>query len=287
MIVLRIFFILVFLVILFFLFSILPRSTRRRDMLHYKGLGFAHRGLHSVYAPENSLPAFDAAVKAGIPIELDLHLTKDKRIIVFHDDNLKRMCGVDRAPEELTYSQIKLLTLEETDEPIPLFRDVLMLVAGKVPLMIELKIKGRDMELCRRADHMLRDYKGVYLIQSFNTLALQWYKKNAPQILRGQLSYDLKTKQNVLPTSLRLVTRFLVCNLYGRPDFISYRFLNRRNFALALVHFVFRCPVALWTIRNQRDYTQGMQFFDIMIFEGFIPEKEIKTHQTGFMKWRR
>lgn len=285
MIVIRIIFILIFLAVLVYLYAIMPRTTRRQDMMHYAHMPFAHRGLHGKGIPENSMPAFKAAAEQGFPIELDLHLTKDKRIIVFHDDTLTRMCGIDRAPEELTYSQIKLLKLKDSEEHIPLFRDVLIEIAGRVPIMIELKIGGRDMELCERVQHLLKNYKGVYLIQSFNTFALQWYKENAPQILRGQLSYDLKTKRALLPSVARNAVRFLACNIYGRPDFVSYGFRNRHNVALAIVHFVFRCPVALWTIRNKYDFQQAHRFFDIVIFEGFIPERELMPEPFNLKEW--
>lgn len=285
MIVIRIILILLFLAVLAYLFALMPRTTRRQDMLHYAGMPFAHRGLHSRGVPENSMPAFLAAAEHGFPIELDVHLTKDKRIIVFHDDTLLRMCGIDRAPEDLTYSQIRLLKLRDTDEHIPLFRDVLMQIAGRVPIMIELKIRGRDMELCERVEHLMKNYRGVYLIQSFNTFALKWYRENSPQILRGQLSYDLRTKKGLIPDSARLAVRFLACNFYGRPDFISYGYRNRRNVALTIAHFIFRCPVALWTIRNKRDFRQAHLFYDIAIFEGFIPERELQSEKFNFLSW--
>lgn len=287
MLVIRIIFILIFIAALVYLFTILPRTSRRQDMLHYAGMPFAHRGLHNKQIPENSMPAFIAAAERGFPIELDVHLTKDKRIIVFHDDSLIRMCGIDRAPEELTYSQIKQLKLKDSEERIPLFRDVLLEINGKVPIMIELKIRERDnMDLCVRVQHLLRNYKGIYLVQSFNTFALKWYKENAPQVLRGQLSYDLKTKKALIPAAARNAVRFLMCNVYSRPDFISYGYRNRHNFALAIIHFVFRCPVALWTIRNKYDYKQANRFYDIVIFEGFIPERELQSEKGGFFKWR-
>ena len=285
MIVVRIILTVIILAAAAFLFMLLPRGSRRSDMESFRGLAFAHRGLHTRTIPENSMPAFAAAVKRELPIELDIHLTRDKKIIVFHDDNLKRLCGVNFAPEELTWSQIRQLKLAGTGYGIPLFRDVLMLVDGKVPLMIELKLPDRDTDLCRRAYHMLKDYTGIYMIQSFNAFGLQWFKKNAPHVLRGQLSYDMRSKRDELPAAAYFGTRFLMCNILGRPDFVSYRYQNRKNFAFVILHYVFRCPAAMWTVRSQKDYAACSGRFDMVIFEGFLPEPVLKEPRRGLRRW--
>ena len=285
MIVIRIIFILLFLAIAAYVLSLMPRGSRRRDMEHYKGMVFAHRGLHTREKPENSMAAFEAAVKRGVGIELDIHLTKDKKVIVFHDDNLRRMCGVDGRPEDITWLQLKKLPLGHSEAHIPLFKDVLMMVNGRVPLLIEIKIPDRDTELCRRVFHLLSGYHGPYMVQSFNSFALQWFKKNAPTVLRGQLSSDLHSLKKNYSTSVYLALRFLLCNAYSRPDFISYRFFNRNNISLLIVHYIFRCPVALWTIRNQNDYVLAKQHFDMFITEGFIPKETKVLKATGRKKW--
>ena len=285
MIIIRILTIIIFLAAAFYVFALLPRSSRRTDMQSFKGQTFAHRGLHGGRIPENSMPAFGAAVRHSLPIELDIHLTKDKKIIVFHDDNMKRLCGVNCAPEQLTWDEISKLKLAGTRFGIPLFKDVLLKVNGRVPLMIELKMPTQDTDLCRRAYHLLKDYKGIYMVQSFNSVGLQWFKKNAPHILRGQLSYDLRKQKYSLPRSVYIGVRYLMCNMLSRPDFISYRFQNRSNISLLLIHFVFRCPVALWTIRTQEDYEECSRHYDMVIFEGFLPESIPPVPKTGLRKW--
>ena len=99
----------------------------------------AHRGLHSAGKPENSLAAFGAAVRRGYAIELDVHLLSDGSVVVFHDDNLKRMCGADVEVKALTVRKMCKYRLGDTNERIPLLKDVLALVNGAVPLIIELK----------------------------------------------------------------------------------------------------------------------------------------------------
>ena len=125
--------------------------------------------------PENSMAAFREAIRANKGIELDVHLTKDKKIAVFHDDSLKRMCKVSGTIEEKTWEELKNLRLLETAEPIPLLEDVLHLVQGKVPILIEVKLLT-EMNWKRLPDCLaktMEDYKGTFLVQSFNSLVLQ------------------------------------------------------------------------------------------------------------------
>ena len=121
--------------------EIIPIIQRVYDKDKYRDLlrrPFAHRGVHSLF-PENSMPAFEDAIKLNLGIELDIHLTKDEQIVVFHDDNLKRMTGANEYIKMLTYEQIKQYKLNNTEHTIPLLRDVLNLVKGKVPILIEIK----------------------------------------------------------------------------------------------------------------------------------------------------
>ena len=129
-------------VILLYLFALAPRLSRRDAMRAFSGTMFAHRGYHCKERgiPENSMKAFRAAIARGYGIELDLHLTKDGRLAVFHDDTLERMCKRTETVEELTSLELSSCTLLDTDETIPMFEDVLTLVRGRVPLLIELKI---------------------------------------------------------------------------------------------------------------------------------------------------
>ena len=179
--------------ILLYLFAISPRFTRRRDMRRYRHTMFAHRGYHCAEKgiPENSMAAFRAALKRGYGIEIDLHLTKDGRLVVFHDDTLERICGRPDTVENMTYEELKNCRLCGTAETIPSFDEVLSLVDGRVPLLIELKIPDSSVLICRETLRKLNHYNGPCLIQSFNTIGIRWFRLNAPHILRGQLSSNL------------------------------------------------------------------------------------------------
>ena len=122
------------------------------------------------------MSAFRAAIQKNYGIELDLHLTRDGELVVFHDDDLKRVCGRPERPEDLTAAELTKCTLLGTKEHIPLFRDVLALVNDQVPLLVELKIPERNMQICQKAYEMLRSYHGAFLLESFNYLKINVFK---------------------------------------------------------------------------------------------------------------
>lgn len=252
-----------------YLFAVFPETSRRNQMEAYRGTMFAHRGYHCIAKgiPENSLSAFRAALKKGYGIELDVHLTKDNQVVVFHDDNLKRVCGINRHPEAMTVSELRECHLLGTSEHIPTFKEVLKLVNGKVPLLIEFKLPGRSTALCEEAYRLLRNYHGPCLVQSFNPLGLHWFFENAPHILRGQLASNL-TKSDKKPHFLfRFLAKHLMLNFWGHPDFISYKLTDLPTFNTSLLHTFLGTPFAVWTLRDEVSLQEGIAHYDMQIFE--------------------
>ena len=144
---------------------------------------YAHRGLHGETVPENSLLAFDLAAKEEYGIELDVQLSADGEVMVFHDYRLARMTGCEKKLCELTAAELSGLRLKGTDEKIPTFREVLALVDGRVPLLVELKGESTDTSLCPKVAELLREYGGAYCIESFNPLLLGKMRKQLPVFL--------------------------------------------------------------------------------------------------------
>ena len=170
--------------------QIVPIIQRTYDKDKYRDLlrrPFAHRGVHSEY-PENSMPAFEKAIDLNLGIELDIHLTQDNQLVVFHDDNLRRMTGVNDLVKLSTYDQLKQYKLDGTEYRIPLLSEVLELVKGKVPILIEIKTNNNMKKLVPKLKEVLDNYNGKTFIQSFNPFALRRCYKAMPNILRGQLS---------------------------------------------------------------------------------------------------
>lgn len=145
--------------------------------------------------------------------------------------------------------------------------EVLQLVDGKVPLLIEVKLPNTDTKICRKLDEELRKYHGEYMIQSFNSLVLRWMKKHRNEIPRGQLSENLTKNDRTTHYLLRFCVKYLLSNCMCRPDFISYRWSDRKNPGLWLNRVLFKTPAAAWTLHGEKDVKAARRSFDMYIFE--------------------
>ena len=181
----------------------------------------AHRGYHNNKKgiPENSVLAFKKAIDNNYLIELDVRLTKDQKLVVFHDDNLKRVCGVNKRVKDLTYIELLKYNLFDTTLKVPLFSDVIKLVNGRVPILIETKYHNRYGVLEKILINELSNYKGLYAIQSFYPMSLLWLKRNTKDIPIGLLSSNFKNDLNRLKS---IIGKTLILDLFFKTDFISY-----------------------------------------------------------------
>ncbi|MBP3567978.1 MAG: glycerophosphodiester phosphodiesterase [Lachnospiraceae bacterium] len=262
--------IVVILAILYFL-MIMPRITPR-PMHEFKGWYYAHRGGHdnNSDAPENSLKAMRLAVENGYGIELDVQLTRDEKVVVFHDGNLKRVCGIDAKVNSMTYEELQQLRLFDSEEKIPLFSDVLKVIDGKVPLIMEVKMVNAKTRVCELANKELEGYKGIYCMESFHPFAVWWYKKNRPDVVRGQLSANFK-KEGQKEGIQEWLVHMLLVNVLGRPDFVAYSHKSANNMSRKLTR-MFGATAVAWTIRSQEELDRKRKKFDLFIFEGFRPK---------------
>lgn len=225
----------------------------------------AHRGYHNIEKdiPENSMLAFKNAIENSLIIELDVHILKDGEVVVFHDDNLKRMTGLDKNIKELSYNDIKKLKLQGTEEGIPLLKSVLNLVDGKVPIIIELKYDVKCGILEKEVIKILKNYKGDYVIKSFNPFSINYFRKNSPKVIRGQLVSDFKeTKMSRIK---KLILSSMVLNFITKPDFIS---IDIRTLPNKKIEKIRKNKLILgWTIRNQNDLEKAKKYCDNYICE--------------------
>lgn len=257
----------------FYLFASAPGIHKKTKWQHLTGWDYAHRGLydneHGI--PENSMAAFRRAVDKGYGIELDVHLTADNQLVVFHDDTLTRMCGMNKKISSFLYSDLMQLRLLGTEEGIPLFKDVLELIDGKVPLIIELKVDGSNQNLfCPLVWQLLSRYKGDYCIESFHPFVLQWFKRHEPQVVRGQLSCNF-FKENPHCDIVLFLMSNLMTNFFTHPDFIAYKYLDLDNPAVIYNRKLFHIMTVVWTIPGKPTYDRFKNKVDAMIFEGFEP----------------
>ena len=256
--------------ILLYLFLIAPRLLKKPDRIPYMGVHYAHRGLfdNKSDAPENSLAAFQKAVDAGYGMELDVQLSKDQELVVFHDATLKRMCGVEGNVWDYTLEELKQFTLADSNQRIPTFEEFLAVVDGKVPFILEFKLDVAQTIVCEKANEMLKDYKGVYCIESFHPLALMWYRKNRPDVLRGQLCEEFFRTKQYRKKPLFWVLSYLVFNFLTRPDFIAYNHEHAQNISRRLCKAMGALSVA-YTVKSQEEYEKAKDKFDLFIFDSF------------------
>jgi len=266
------FVLIVLVLIALYLFLIAPAMTRPDDS-RLRGWLYAHRGLHdgNVNVPENSMKAFRLAVEKGYGMELDVQLTRDGQPVVFHDGSLKRVCGVDRLVRETDYADLPVLP---DGSRIPLLGEVLGMVDGRAPIIVEVKRYGGASRVAKAAHEVLKDYKGPCCVESFAPTAMVYFRKNAPHIVRGQLASGGKRDRDALNLPAYLALKYLLVNVLSRPHFVAYSVPDDRVLSVWLMKRVFKPLLACWTVRGQKvlDYARKEGYL-YPIFELFTPEK--------------
>lgn len=255
-----------------YLLMIMPsfgKALKKKQLLPWL---YAHRGLHDNRgdAPENSMRAFQRAVEGGFGIELDVQLSKDSIPVVFHDFTLRRICGAEGKVCDYNFEELQQFSLLGTDQKIPKFEDVLQLVDGKVPLIVELKIPRTDVSACPIAQALLDNYKGLYCIESFNPLGVRWYKKHRRDVIRGQLS-DAFLREGEYRSPLHFLLENLLFNFLTRPDFVAYNKKYPRHLSCRLCRRLYHNTAAAWTIKNEEELKKARKNFDLFIFDSFVP----------------
>lgn len=242
------------------------------DLPKLRGYFYAHRGLHGENCPENSLAAFRKAVENGYGMELDVHLLADGSLAVIHDSSLFRTTGQEGVVEDLTADRLKNYPLEGTEETIPLFSQVLDMVSGKVPLIIELKTyKKNHAALTDAVCRMLENYEGAYCIESFDPFCVRHLRTHHPRVIRGQLSEDFLKSKGKYPWILKWIMTTQLPNFLTAPDFVAYRFQDRNRLGMAIVQKLWRVQGVSWTLTTQEELDTAVAEGYIPIFEGFFP----------------
>lgn len=249
-----------------------PRYRYRNQFKDFQNHVYAHRGYYNDDFPENTIGAFARAVNHGYGIELDVQITKDHQVVVCHDYNLLRASGKDLEIDQHSYDELKQISLFNKDCHLPLFQEVLDVVNGKVPLIVEIKQKAFDCTTCVLVQKILDQYQGMYVVESFNPIAMNWYLKHQPALIRGQLSCDFYKNKNMNPLKQFFLTNCLG-NCLSRPDFIAYEVNDRQKLAFQILKKFFRVKTVLWTVKNEKQYLNVKNQGDIIIFEKFNVNK--------------
>lgn len=231
----------------------------------------AHRGLYDEARgrPENSLPAFEYAAARGVPIELDVQLARDGLLVVVHDTNLARVAGFDAPVAEVDRADLRRLRIGSSGEPIPTLADALAAVAGRVPIVVDVRRwrAGRSADLERAVAAEVNGYSGELALQSFDPLAVFRLRRLAPDRSVGQASGLLRSAGRVAGA----VGRSMVTNFVTRPDFVSYElaalpsrypeFWRRRG-----------VPLLAFTVSSAAVETRAGELADNFFFSGYLPD---------------
>ena len=243
----------------------------------------AHRGLHDAASGviENTAGAAHAAIRAGFAIECDVQLTRDGAVIVFHDDELDRLTPACGPVWGWTLSALRQQTLRHTTERIPSLDDFLDVIAGKTPLVIELKSAfDGDLRLLPAIADILSDYRGAVCIESFDPALIAYLRLHAAQMglghiplgIVGEADYTESDWPQLSPDQRRKMTHFLHYP-QTRPDFISWRAEDLPHAVPFLAREGLGLPVTTWTIRSPEQARRIRAWADQIVFEGFIPAR--------------
>ena len=267
---------------LLYLLMIMPGMRRHPFRQAFAGRMIAHRGLYDNLseAPENSLRAFALAVQQGFGIELDVQLTKDGIAVVFHDDDCQRVLRdaegkpVPGRIADYTYEELQGCHLLDSKERVPLFADVLHLIGGSVPLITEIKAPAGlpYAETCAEAYRLLSATSGIYCVESFNPLAVYWFRKHHPEVMRGQLSSAFWREDPTQRKPLYFALSWLLFNFLTRPDFVAYDCRYRHDPSRVICRRLFRNTAVAYTVKSPEEQKKVCRDFDVLIFDSYHPK---------------
>ncbi len=250
------------------LFLLAPGRPSARMKAPYEGRNYAHRGLHKEdqSVPENSLAAFAAAMQNGYGVELDVQLTADNEVVVFHDDTLQRLCGLEARLSDLSWGELRSLRLAGSEERIPLLSEVLELLGSRTPIILELKKGPRSALLCEKTLAILDRFRPMVCVESFDPRIVRWFRKNAPDLLRGQLACPAADSDAAPLAAFGEAN--LLCNFLGRPHFIAYQ-IGKKPLSLRLCQKL-GAMLVLWTAHDWEAEKEA----DAVIFEYYRPRRK-------------
>ncbi|MFA5562419.1 MAG: glycerophosphodiester phosphodiesterase family protein [Eubacteriales bacterium] len=271
------------LLLLCLLYVCLTKPGRRREKAaELVAFRYAHRGLHrGREVPENSLQAFRAACEAGYGIELDVQLSRDGVPMVFHDGTLMRLCGREDRVGALTAAELSACRLYgRADTGVPTLAEVLALVDGRVPLLVELKSGTSDITtLAEQTVRLLDDYRGFYGIESFNPYVVAWFRRHRPEVVRGQLTSRFSAWKGFKVSLRHCLIQWYLTNCITRPDFLSHDYRFRDALPFRCQRKLYRPYTMAWTVSSPQE-AEACADFDTIIFEGFTPPTRTTGHEN-------
>ncbi len=236
----------------------------------------AHRGLHNGNGRvENTLSAFEAAIERNFAVECDVMLSSDETPIVFHDYQLDRLTEGSGDVHLHTLAELRQLPIRRSNEHIPTLAELLDVVAGRVPIVVELKSPWpRKTHVARNVANVLEGYKGHTAVMSFDPRLLMQMRRLAGHLPRGMVAdhFDRDDWPEV-PTVQRFGSRHLLGTPFVSPTFVAYNVLSLPAPAPSVLRSVFNLPTLAWTVRSGAEKTHALRHADQIIFEDFDPDE--------------
>ena len=216
--------------------------------------------------PENSIAAFEHAVLQDYAIELDVRLTDDNVPIVFHDETLKRMTQADGYISNVSSSELKNYKLLTSAQTIPTLSEVLEVINGRVPLVIELKNHDKVGVMESKVNELLSDYKGEFAVTSFNPFSLEYFKNKSPGFLRGLIAMNFSKEEQPSFIKRHMLNKLKYLS-NAKPDFLCFRASDLPN------RFATKSglPILAWTVNSNGELEKILPHCNNIIFEKFIP----------------
>ena len=256
-------------------FAVKPRVWGKPDLSEIRRYDYAHRGFFDPTKgiPENSLAAYRAAVEHGYGITMDVRITRDGVPVLFHDERLYRMTGVDGSVENSTLEELKALQLGRSEETIPTLQEALDLIDGQVPVLLELHVcEGNYEVLCDLTCDVLDVYEGVFAIEAFDPRVLRWFRQQRNEYVRGQLvDYNHSSGYSIKSRIWDLFCMSLFMNFLTEPDMIACSMGSRMNPSLWLCRVLYNVLRLDWTVKSMEDYEQVRTGGAVAVFEVIEP----------------
>lgn len=243
-------------------------GKRRAQVKDWRG-NFAHRGLHDEVSPENSPGAFLKAIEAGLGFECDVQLTKDGELVIHHDFDGTRSLGLPSRIDETTLAELKTKKLFGSDETIMTLPQLLDLVQGQVPIILEIKAEKEYQTMSRLTAEVLDDYSGPLVVESFHPLVLWWFRRHRPKVIRGQLSWNSFRREK--PSLMNFLLTNYLLNFLSRPDFVAHAKEDAKDLGLVLQQKLFRTHSVVYTVTSEEEAEELGQF-QAVIFEDYRPK---------------
>ncbi len=255
--------------------AIKPRTKGKPDMTVFSAYDYANGGLHDFCreVPDNTIKAYDKALKHGYGIIMDVRLTKDGIPVAFTDHELWRLCGIEGTVEDMTFDEIAQIKLAETEYTAPALKEALEFVDGQVPVLLNLRTYGDNYEsLAEAAAAVIEQYDGIIAVESMDYRCVRWFTRNLPHIIRGQMFEKNIDFGNTVITFLRQFAKnWLLTNCLTKPDFISSHVVDSRSLSLRFCKLLYHVPVMHWNVKTMKEYEKARMNDAIVSFEDIKP----------------